>query len=338
LGTASYRIHSIGGHAPMVPPILVRGISIQGLTSENDGKLNMSAKYLVDSVALDKDRYGPFRFKLSVDNIDATGFQSFVKFAKEQAKDGSMETLTPAESKQFQAKAAALFVNMITPGTSVSIDEIYAKLPQGEARLHAKVNWPADIKMEQGNIPVIMMSAHVQANVHASKALVEQGLQLLIGSPYFKKSEQPPAISNEVVEKLPGHMPKLMLNQMVKAKKLNKAAANHLIMLQDNRVSVKDYAASLKTLVKNKKISLEVAHSLELQYQQSKEPKKVILVKEKKLTSEEKIKLIKADLLKQGIIKETPADYSIDVSWKGGKLTVNGRPVSDFHIPEGLHD
>lgn len=159
----------------------MKDIDIHGQSHEEEGLLDASRQVSVAEFVGDTkgkiQSMGPFNFKISLNKINAQAVNNLLKAYQETSERGELYT------SQLQQKIISIAPSLISTNSNIILDGLSFKTPNGDLNLTAKIDWP---QKTGDQLFEVIQNSHAEANLHISKKLVEQLIQLAVNPTVMK--------------------------------------------------------------------------------------------------------------------------------------------------------
>jgi uncharacterized protein YdgA (DUF945 family) len=298
--------------------ILLSNIHTNGQDQENNGKLNAIKKLQIELIRVSDIGVGPLQLQISIQNLKAAPVADL--FAAYRDMFYSKEKMI------FTKRLLNVLPSLITPETTITIDNLKLQTMDGNVSVTGAAAWPPSTVGTMQNLGDIFHQADAKASMRIAIPLANELLGLAADISFItRRLFHPQQVYFDMLDDLDllKSQNLLMIGVLTQTKQMEKTAAPKLIAMQNTNVSTDDYLNSLEEFVATHEISVFAQKILKTQYMK---------IQMAQMPPDRKMAFLESQFadqfdgwLKQGFVTTSDKDYEINWAYQNGVVKMNGK-------------
>ncbi len=304
--------------------VSIYGVDLRGDSNELTGQLNGSSNLSIEKILFANQKLGPVHIRLSESKLNVKTMQTMWATYRDILQNGEMY------ESQLHYKLAFLLPLIISPGTSVRVDQCDIGSPHGNLHMKGVLSWPAKNFMRPDNVDEMVQAANLAMKLQVAKPLVNDAINYMSGMSDFignaAVQDRSALLSLRDQLEFSVRQNVFLIADFERDQIISTQAADKLLDLQDKFVSMEDYSAELSRLFWAKDITLAASYWLNWQYYQVQKPYQTLLNKVdvyQVVVKKQLQQQIKKFIAERYLILQDDS-YVVLINWANGQLKING--------------
>ncbi len=272
---------------------------------------------------------GPLHLQLSESKINVNVFADMLATYHAVMQGGELYR------NQLKNKLTHLLPNIIGAGSNVKITQFNVMTSKGMIDLSGTMEWPIENFVAPTSLTEIWQLSDGQLMLHVPKLLLQDLIQYVAGLTYFMQDaiHEERALLQDVDDQIDFTIRKnaFLMDNLINMGVLSEKNGVELLTMQRKFVPLEQYAAYVKELFLERKITLVASYYLYLLYAEVMQPYEFLEHKVdeyQKVTAQDMQDQL-MDFLKEGYLTEDKDNYSLSLIWSPDKIVANGHPVDE---------
>lgn len=328
LGNNSLLIPEINWVEEGVASIEIHDVNFNGFVEEQTGMLNGSRQFDIGKINLDDNEVGPLHLQFSVARLDAQAAEELLLTYHKIMQRGELY------QSQLKQNIYMLLPDLITPGASVTLDDLEVKTPEGKLQMNGELNWALEKASIPDNLMDLLQVATARLDLRVSKDLINKWITFAANFSLFNRAgpdlqQVYQSTRKEVYQALQQNS--YIIIELVRQNLLTDKDAVDLLTLQKQMVSMDNYSDELSKLLLEKSISLETNHILILSYAEVQNPlfKLNSLIKQNQDNAQQGLQSQLVDWIKRGYVKQEQNNYIVSIYQGQNGIKINEKLISN---------
>lgn len=326
IGGLSILLEKIEGHDNTNGAFAINGIDFEADTAESKGKINDIRKLDIDRMDFANQPIGPFHFVLSATALDAEAIKDMLATYRKITLEGEKY------ESQLSYKISSMLPLVFAPGAAINLNTFQLKTPIGQLTMQGEINWPQTSMSLPSTVEELISASNAKGNLRISKALSDKVVSIAADLPYFRSitpEMRRTLINMQTDVQLISQQNFLMISYFAEQGLVTDEAAEQLINLQKDDVSLDVYANEVRDLLLKKEVMLAASYLLRWKYaivrfDEDALDQAALLVQQ---SFSQQLREQLAEWIKEGFVKEDKEDYVVVLDKQNESIHLNGKDV-----------